>query len=102
MQIVEAGRFVPGADGAPRYIEHLRVPSLSVGTYCLPAGAVDNQMPHADDEIYAVVSGRGSFTSGGQTVEAGPGVTLYVPAGEAHRFHDVVEDLTVLVFFARR
>lgn len=52
------------------------------------------------DKVYVVVSGRGLFTAGGRTVEVGPGITLFVPAGEDHRFHDVTEDMTLLVFFA--
>jgi mannose-6-phosphate isomerase-like protein (cupin superfamily) len=100
MQIVDAGSFTPAADGTVRYVEQLRVPALSVGTYSLPAGAVDGQTPHAEDEIYVVVSGRGSFTAGGRTVEVGPGTTLFVPAREEHRFHDITEDMAVLVFFA--
>jgi mannose-6-phosphate isomerase-like protein (cupin superfamily) len=76
------------------------VPALSVGTYSLPSGAIDSQTPHAEDEIYFIVTGHGSFTAGGRTVEVGPGVTLFVPAGEDHRFHDVTEDLAVLVLFA--
>ncbi|MBO2454451.1 cupin domain-containing protein [Actinomadura barringtoniae] len=100
MEIVDAGRFEPAPDGAPQYLEQLRVPALSVGTYSIPAGTIDDQSPHSEDEIYVVVSGRGSFTSGGRTVDVGPGITLFVPAHEEHRFHDVTEDMTVLVFFA--
>jgi quercetin dioxygenase-like cupin family protein len=100
MEIVDAGRFLPAADGTTRYVEQLRVPALSVGTYSIPAGAADDQEPHAEDEIYVVLSGRGAFSAGGRTIDAGPGRTLFVPAGEDHRFHDVTEDLTVLVFFA--
>ena len=42
----------------------------------------------------------GDVRVGGRTIDVGPGRTLFVPAGEDHRFHDVTEDLTVLVFFA--
>jgi mannose-6-phosphate isomerase-like protein (cupin superfamily) len=100
MEIVDAGRFAPAADGTADYAEHLRVPALSVGTYSIPAGAIDDQVPHNEDEIYHVLSGRGSFTSGGQTVDVAPGITLFVPAGEDHRFHDITDDMTILVFFA--
>ncbi|MDI2127705.1 cupin domain-containing protein [Yinghuangia seranimata] len=100
MEVIDAGRFAPAPDGSADYAEHLRVPALSFGTYSIPAGQPDDQAPHKEDEVYAVVSGRGSFTSGGRTVEVGPGTSLFVPAGEDHRFHDVTEDLTVLVFFA--
>ena len=30
------------------YHEFLRVPALSMGVYCLPAGGVDSQGPHAE------------------------------------------------------
>jgi mannose-6-phosphate isomerase-like protein (cupin superfamily) len=32
-------------------------------------------------------------------VDVGPGSALFVPANEPHRFHDIAEDLAVLVFF---
>jgi hypothetical protein len=44
--------------GAP-YLEFLRVPAMSAGLYLLDAGADDPQTPHAEDELYYVVSGRG-------------------------------------------
>ncbi|WP_406277596.1 cupin domain-containing protein [Embleya sp. NBC_00896] len=100
MEVIDAGRFTPAADGSADYVEHLRVPALSFGTYSIPAGQPDDQAPHLEDEIYAVLGGRGTFTSGGRTIDVGAGSTLFVPAGEEHRFHDVTEDLTVLVFFA--
>ena len=43
---------------AKRYVEFLRVPSMSAGIYVLPAGGVDAQRPHHEDEIYYVVKGR--------------------------------------------
>jgi mannose-6-phosphate isomerase-like protein (cupin superfamily) len=89
----------PGAKGV-HWVEHLRVPALSVGTYSVPAGGVDTQRPHTEDEIYLVVSGRAVLEAGGERVEASAGSTLYVPANEEHRFVDVTEDLTVLVIFA--
>src|SRR5207253_4989147 len=32
------------------YLEFLRVPSMSLGIYSLPAGGVDAQKPHREDE----------------------------------------------------
>jgi len=88
------------AEAGKLYKEFIRVPLLSVGVYVLPAGGTDAQKPHREDEVYYVVRGRGAFTAGGRTAEVGPGTTLFVPAGEDHRFRDVTEDLAVLVFFA--
>lgn len=102
MQIIQGagGYTAPGADEPNHYVEQLRVPDLSVGTYSIPAGGVDDQTPHTEDEIYVVTSGRGRLVAGGQSAPVGPGTVIYVPAGEEHRFTDITEDLSVLVLFA--
>jgi mannose-6-phosphate isomerase-like protein (cupin superfamily) len=73
---------------------------MSVGTYSIHRGGLDDQVPHAEDEVYVVLSGSARFTSGNDTVSVGPGTTLFVPANEDHRFHDITDDLAVLVVFA--
>jgi mannose-6-phosphate isomerase-like protein (cupin superfamily) len=93
----EAGRF--SADWEASYVEHLRVPDLSLGTYSIPAGAEDGQKPHTEDEVYVVLSGRGRLWTPTQVADVVPGSVAFVPAGEEHRFVDVVEALTVLVVF---
>lgn len=82
------------------YLEFLRVPSLSMGLYVLPAGGTDPQQPHTEDEVYYVVSGRGEISVGeeGRAVQAGS--VVYVAANVPHRFHSISEELRVLVFFA--
>ena len=87
------------AGGSP-YLEFIRVPALSVGVYTLAAGAVDGQQPHTEDEIYYVVQGRGAIRVGEEDRPVGPGSVVYVAAGVDHRFHSIVEELTVLVVFA--
>jgi len=82
------------------WLEFLRVPSLSMGLYCLKAGQSDRQQPHTEDEVYYVISGKASFQAGGQKQAVGPGSLIFVERAEEHRFSDVTEDLTVLVFFA--
>lgn len=86
--------------GGKLYLEFLRVPALSAGIYRLPAGSADPQQPHNEDEVYYVISGSGSFTCEGQTIPAKAGSTIYVAARAEHRFHDITEDLTILVLFA--
>jgi mannose-6-phosphate isomerase-like protein (cupin superfamily) len=82
------------------YLEFLRVPSMSLGIYALPAGAVDTQQPHTEDEVYYVVSGRGQIRvrEADRAVQAGS--VVFVEAGVKHYFHSITEDLTILVFFA--
>ena len=82
------------------YLEFLRVPSLSAGIYVLAAGATDPQRPHTEDEIYYVVRGRGRFHHGDADDPVGAGDVLFVPAREVHRFHDVVDELVLLVVFS--
>ena len=41
------------------------VPALSAGTYALRAGEADLQTPHAEDEIYYVLGGRGRIEMDG-------------------------------------
>ncbi len=83
-----------------KYFEFARTPDFSAGVYRIPAGGDDTQTPHHQDEIYYVVAGRAQFTAGRRTVAVSPGNVIFVPAKEAHRFHEVEEDLEVLVLFA--
>jgi mannose-6-phosphate isomerase-like protein (cupin superfamily) len=87
------------ASGRP-YLEFVRVPDLSVGLYVLPAGGVDRQQPHAEDEVYHVVDGRGRITVGHETVDVAAGSIVYVAAGVQHRFHDIAQELRIVVLFA--
>jgi mannose-6-phosphate isomerase-like protein (cupin superfamily) len=87
------------ADGA-RYSEFLRHESMSAGVYEIPAGAPDPQSPHGEDEAYLVLRGRGTITVDDEEQSVGPGSLVFVPRRATHRFHDVTEDLRILVFFA--
>lgn len=99
--IAAAGLFACPPGTKNRYLEHLCVPSLSIGTYSIPVGGVDDQVPHFEDEVYIVTAGKASFTGGPfGTIPVGPGSVLYVAAGQDHRFVDVVEDLAMVVVFA--
>ena len=101
VKILEAaGRFTSSGTEANHYEEHLRVPDMSVGTYSIPVGGVDDQTPHSEDEIYVVVRGRGKIVGDDDALDIGPGSVIYVAAGEEHRFTDITEHLALLVFFA--
>ncbi|WP_026411668.1 cupin domain-containing protein [Actinomadura oligospora] len=100
MRIVEgAGAWKMAAGAANDWVEQLRTPDLSVGTYCIPVGGTDDQSPHTEDEIYVVTAGRATIVTPGGSAEVAPGAVIFVPAGEEHRFVDVTEDLALLVVF---
>jgi mannose-6-phosphate isomerase-like protein (cupin superfamily) len=98
MQILAgAGSYVE--TDSSHWVEHLDVPHLSCGTYSLPAGGSDLQSPHTEDEIYLVARGRATLWTRSGAVSMGPGDVVFVPAGEEHRFLDIVEDFAVVVVF---
>jgi mannose-6-phosphate isomerase-like protein (cupin superfamily) len=82
------------------YMEFLRVPSLSVGVYSLRAGEEDRQQPHMEDEVYYVAAGHALIRVGDEEQPVRAGSVVYVPAKVEHRFLDIAEDLTLIVFFA--
>ncbi len=82
------------------YLEFLHVPTMSAGLYELAIGVDDPQEPHTEDELYYVVAGRASLLVDTQDVPVAAGSLVFVPANVVHRFHDISEALSVLVFFA--
>jgi mannose-6-phosphate isomerase-like protein (cupin superfamily) len=93
--LVEAQR-----DSGQAYLEFIRSDALSVGLYVLPAGAVDRQQPHGEDEVYHVVAGWGLISVGDETFPVRPGSIVHVAATVPHRFHDISQELRIVVFFA--
>ena len=77
-----------------------RSPGLEVGVYVLVAPEPDQQQPHADDEVYVVLDGRGTLEVEGQRLEVTEGSALFVAAGADHRFVGY-ESLSLLVIFTR-
>src|SRR6188474_1466854 len=82
------------------YLEFLKVPDLSMGLYVLPAGGVDAQLPHTEDEVYCVMNGKAQIKVADEDRAVQAGSIVYVAKNMEHRFHSIQEELTVLVFFA--
>lgn len=80
--------------------EFIRVPDLFTGLYEIPAGGEDRQSPHDADEVYYIISGRATALVEGERIAVEPGSVLYVGKDKEHRFVEITEDLSVLVFFA--
>ena len=97
--------LLDGKDSFPdRYLQFLKVPSMRCGLYVLQPGAVDEQTPHAEDEVYFVLGGAGRLRVGGpgaeQSYRAEAGDLLFVRAGVEHRFIEIRAELRLLVFFS--
>ncbi len=82
------------------YLPFLDRSTLSCGLYHLKAGGLDRQAPHSRDEVYYVLNGKAKFTAGGETIDVVEGQVIFVAAKTEHRYHDIEEDLDLLVFFA--
>jgi mannose-6-phosphate isomerase-like protein (cupin superfamily) len=82
------------------YQEFFRGEMLSLGLSVWPAGSVDEQKPHAEDEVYYVVEGRGQIQVGEEDQVIGPGSVVFVRSGVDHHFHDIEEALHIVVFWA--
>jgi mannose-6-phosphate isomerase-like protein (cupin superfamily) len=82
------------------YLEFLKVLDLSLGVYVLPAGGIDPQSPHTEDEVYYVVKGQAHIRVENEDRPVQAGSIVYVAKNVEHRFHSIEEELTVLVFFA--
>src|SRR5690349_10886674 len=97
---------IPKLDPQPRdeqghgYIDFLASEKLSVGLAIWPAGTVDRQRPHLEDEVYYVISGKATIEVAGERRPVKAGSLVFVEAGVDHRFHDIEEDIRVLVFWA--
>jgi mannose-6-phosphate isomerase-like protein (cupin superfamily) len=101
MQIFNLNNLTMEGDSRnQRWLEFLRVASLSMGLYRLKAGQADEQQLHTDDEVYFVIGGKASFRAGGTGQAVSPGTLMYVERSIEHCFFDITEDLTLLVFFA--
>ena len=50
--------------------------------------------------MYYVIRGRARMKVGNEDQQIGEGSIIFVAAGIVHRFFDIAEELTVLVFFA--
>jgi len=97
---------IPELDPQPRdaeghgYVDFLASEKLSVGLAVCPAGSADHQQPHHEDYVYYVISGRGQIRVAGEDRPLKAGSLVFVATGVEHRFHDIEEEMRVLVFWA--
>jgi mannose-6-phosphate isomerase-like protein (cupin superfamily) len=88
------------AESGKSYLQFINEGTMSLGLYVLAAGSTDTQSPHAEDEIYYVVAGRGAIVVAGERRPVQPGSIVFVAKEVEHRFVDIAEVLSILVFFA--
>jgi len=82
------------------YVDFLASDKLSVGLAVWRKGKPDRQRPHQEDEVYYVISGRGVIRVADEDRPVKEGSLVFVAAQVPHHFHDIEEDMRVLVFWA--
>src|ERR687893_441186 len=101
MDAFVAKELLAGLDSSVHdFAEFFRSSALSLTVARWPAGSVDGQEPHTEDEVYYVVSGRARISVADEDAAVGPRSVVFVAAGVEHRFHDIEEDVEVVVFWA--
>lgn len=82
---------------AERSVELFRHGTLRAKLYA--PHSRDPQTPHAQDEVYVVARGTGTFWDGQSRRPVEPGTLLFVAAGRPHRFEDFTADFATWVLF---
>lgn len=94
----ESARAMLARAGGQRYVTIFKHGSVELEYYA-PV-KTDPQQPHTRDEIYFVISGRGTFVMDGAPREFGPGEVIYAPAGVPHRFEKFSDDFATWAIFS--
>ena len=75
----------------------IRHGTMRVGVYA--PTPLDPQTPHAQDELYIVIGGSGTFVKGDERRPFRPGDVIFVEAGAEHRFEAFSADFAAWVVF---
>src|SRR5262245_21011748 len=90
IRLAEAQAAIPAGERSV-IVLHRGTLDVVLGTPARP----NEQTPHAQDEVYIVIRGRGVLFHDGMRDPFGPGDFLFVAAVTEHRFEDFSDDLLV-------
>ena len=92
IRLVEARARIPGPAGEHAMVVFQRGPlDIAISLPQRPS----LQTPHAQDEIYFIVGGRGVLLHDGKREPFESGDLLFVAAGIEHQIEDISEDLAI-------
>jgi oxalate decarboxylase/phosphoglucose isomerase-like protein (cupin superfamily) len=87
----------PTDPAAMRFAYGLKHGTMKLGLYA--QADEDRQQPHAQDELYVVISGAADFVKAGERVGCASHDVLFVEAGMVHRFENMSPDFSAWVIF---
>jgi mannose-6-phosphate isomerase-like protein (cupin superfamily) len=92
IRLVEAQARIPGPAGEHAVVAFQRGPlDIALSLPQRPS----QQTPHAQDEIYFIVRGRGVLLHDGKREPFESGDLLFVAAGAEHQIEDISEDFAM-------
>jgi mannose-6-phosphate isomerase-like protein (cupin superfamily) len=95
-QIFDLDTFLSNFPKSRYFFDVLDTPTMAVGIINLKKDQEDTQQPHTSDEIYYVISGRGTIEIDGIKNEVNPGKIIYIPKKISHSFNAISDELIVL------
>ena len=95
-QIFDLDTFLSNFPKSRYFIDVIDTPTMTVGIINLKKDQEDTQQPHTSDEIYYIISGRGTIEIDGIKNEVNPGKIIYIPKKIHHSFHAISNELIVL------
>jgi len=96
IHLAEARRRLPGPEGEHAIgVFHRGTLDVALSIPVTPK----SQTPHAQDEVYVVIRGRGTLVHDGKRGAFEAGDVLFVAAGVEHQFENHSEDLAVWRLF---
>lgn len=99
-QIFDIDNFLSNFPKSRYFVDVMDTPTMEVGIINLKKDQEDTQQPHTSDEIYYVISGRGTIEIDGIKNEVNTGKIIYIPRKIRHSFHAFSNELIVLYIFA--
>jgi hypothetical protein len=97
LSLQDAAANLPDDPNMFRFYYGLRHGTMKLGLYA-PRGQ-DKQGPHAQDELYIVISGSGWFVKGTERRPCAAQDVIFVEAGIDHHFEEFSEDFATWVIF---
>lgn len=99
-KIFDIDTFLSNFPKSQYFIDVMNTSTMDVGIINLKKDQEDTQQPHVSDEIYYVISGRGTIEIDGIKNEVNQGKIIYIPKRVCHSFHAISDELVVLYILA--
>ena len=95
-QIFDLEKVISEMRNSEYFHNFLNVETMEVGIINLKKGQKDTQQPHSFDEIYYIISGKGTIEIDGIKNDVNPRKIFYIPKRVHHSFHAISDKIIAL------